>query len=80
MEKEIIWKRNDMNGKNAYVGEIRIGTYHWNAIDSVNGKYKVISLLPQSKVTGVKVDSDEEAMKLIEKEFNLFMNKLGIDY
>jgi hypothetical protein len=79
MNKEIIWKRNNSGGKNAYVGEIRIGDYYYNGIDSKNGKYKVNSLLPQSTLIGHKVDSDTEAMKLIETEFNLFMKKLGID-
>jgi hypothetical protein len=79
MNKEIIWKRNDNGGKNAYVGEIRIGSYFYNGVDSVNGKYKVSSLLPQSKVIGIKVNTDELAMEMIETEFNIFINKLGID-
>ena len=80
MNKEIIWKRNDNGGKNAYVGEIRIGTYYYNLFDTKNGKYKVNSLLPQSNILGIKVDTEELAMEMIEKEFNIFINKLGIDY
>jgi hypothetical protein len=75
--KEIIWKSNDMGGKNAYVGTIRIDQYFYNGVDSVNGKYKVSSLLPQSKVSAIKLNTDEEAQELISNEFKVFMEKLN---
>lgn len=74
--KEVIWKRNDASGKNGYIGSIRIGSYHFNGVDSKNGQYKVSSLMPQSTVKNAYAKDEAEAMQIIITEFDEFMNKL----
>jgi len=74
--KEIVWKRNDSGGENAYIGTVRIGQYFYNGIDSKNGKYKVNSMLPQSFITQITVNTVEEAKDLVIKELDKFINKI----
>jgi hypothetical protein len=71
----VVWKRST-NGANAYVGEIKIGGYYWNIVDSRNGRYKVVSILPLSTLN-TKINVESHARELIEGDFNTFMKKLS---
>ena len=75
--KQIVWKRNNMGGKSAYVGSIRIGYYWFNGVDSKNGKYKTTSLLPQSTLASAYAQDDVEAEQMIIKTFETFIANIS---
>lgn len=81
MSKQLIYKRNDVGGANAYAGSLRVGNYHYNGINSrTHGKYVVKS--PMLHVVGIKLsseyaNSDEEARTIIQAGFDEFMVKLN---
>ncbi len=75
--KKIVWKINNASGKAAYVGSIRIGTYWYNSIDSKNGKYKVTSFMPQSKIEAAYAQNEEEAMQIIITAFETFITEIS---
>ncbi len=77
--KEIIWKRNNQGGENAYVGTIRIGQYYYNGVDTKNGTYKVSSTLPQSMLSNAKVFEIAEAKELVVNEWNKFIENISIE-
>ena len=76
MEYQIVWKRST-NGENAYVGNIRVAGYHWNAIDNKNGNYKGSSLLPQSTLS-FKTSDIDEIKRLVQNDVKEFFEKLGL--
>lgn len=75
IEYKIIWKRTT-SGEAAYIGKIKVASYHWNAVDSRNGNYKGSSLLPQSTLS-FKTSNIDEIKRLVEQDVKEFFEKLS---
>lgn len=73
---QIIWKNNDAGGKNAYLGNVKVATYHYNGIDSKNGKYRGNVLL--DPVTPFKVHTEEEIKELVLRHVSEYLTRLGV--
>jgi hypothetical protein len=72
--KQITWKNNNVGGKSAYLGSVKIGQYWYNGIDGVkNGKYRLSVVLPQCSFDVKNANSDEEAQSIIKEALETFI-------
>ena len=74
--KQITWKNNNVGGKSAYLGSVKIGQYWYNGIDSKNGKYRVSCVLPQCGFDVKLADSDEAAKEVINIALDVFVSNI----
>ncbi len=68
------------NGKNAMIGKIKIGTVHWNGIDSnPELRYVALSFLPNVTSGGRlgKFPTEKQAMEEVERVTNSWINEIS---